>query len=38
MAGLRAALPPDYFHMIKPSTDGLSVDRHLLRRAVLGIW
>ena len=34
MAGLRAALPPDYFHMIKPSSDsGVPVDRHLLRRA-----
>ncbi len=31
---LRAALPPDYFHMIKPSSDrGVPVDRHFLRRA-----
>ena len=32
--GLRAALPPDFFHMIKPSIrSGVPVDRHFLRRA-----
>ena len=34
MAGLRQALPPDFFHMMRPVVRcGVPMDRHLLRRA-----
>ena len=39
MAGLRAALPPDYFHMIKPSSDAAFPWTGIFFGApILGIW
>ena len=39
MAGLRAALPPDYFHMIKPSSDPAFPWTGIFFGApILGIW
>ncbi len=38
-AGLRAAVPPDYFHMIKPATDGEFPWTGIFFGApILGIW
>ena len=39
MAGLRAALPPDFFHMIKPSTDpDFPWTGIFFGAPILGIW
>ena len=39
MAGLRAALPPDYFHMIKPSSDpNFPWTGIFFGAPILGIW
>jgi SSS family solute:Na+ symporter len=39
MAGLRAALPPDFFHMIKPSSDpAFPWTGIFLGAPILGIW
>lgn len=39
MAGLRAALPPDYFHMIKPSSDPAFPWTGIFFGApILGVW